>query len=190
MSVYQISPYAKLTPCRPRAFQPTSHLPNRCSQCAARFAAGKKGKDRLQQHLDWHFRRNRKERESEARGRGANRRWLPRVEVSRICCRLRRMLIPLRPGQTTSPKHSPASEMKMSMLDPLRRAWPRALPPLLSRNNVSTRSSSRNGSSFQPKKKPAGGNEGVLSVKRSLSMSLCRMRRNGCGGIASKSRIA
>ncbi|KAJ9093538.1 hypothetical protein QFC21_006379 [Naganishia friedmannii] len=62
-----------------REFQPTSHLPNRCSQCAARFAAGKTGKDRLQAHLDWHFRRNRKERESE--GRGANRRWLPRAEV-------------------------------------------------------------------------------------------------------------
>ncbi|KAJ9112520.1 hypothetical protein QFC22_006277 [Naganishia vaughanmartiniae] len=64
---------------QPRDFQPTSHLPNRCSQCAARFAAGKTGKDRLQAHLDWHFRRNRKERESE--GRGANRRWLPRAEV-------------------------------------------------------------------------------------------------------------
>ncbi|KAJ9093771.1 hypothetical protein QFC19_008210 [Naganishia cerealis] len=62
-----------------RDFQPTSHLPNRCSQCAARFAAGKTGKDRLQAHLDWHFRRNRKERESE--GRGANRRWLPRAEL-------------------------------------------------------------------------------------------------------------
>ena len=59
-------------------FQPTAHLPNRCSQCAARFPAGPAGKDRLQAHLDWHFRRNRKERENE--GRGANRRWLPRAE--------------------------------------------------------------------------------------------------------------
>lgn len=59
-------------------FQPTAHLPNRCSQCAARFPAGPTGKDRLQAHLDWHFRRNRKERENE--GRGANRRWLPRAE--------------------------------------------------------------------------------------------------------------
>lgn len=59
-------------------FQPTVHLPNKCSQCAARFPAGKTGKDRLQFHLDWHFRRNRKERESE--GRGANRRWLPRAD--------------------------------------------------------------------------------------------------------------
>jgi pre-mRNA cleavage complex 2 protein Pcf11 len=32
----------------------------------------------LQAHLDWHFRRNRKEKENE--GRGANRRWLPRAE--------------------------------------------------------------------------------------------------------------
>jgi pre-mRNA cleavage complex 2 protein Pcf11 len=59
-------------------FQPTAHLPNRCSQCAARFPAGPAGKDRLQAHLDWHFRRNRKEKENE--GRGANRRWLPRAE--------------------------------------------------------------------------------------------------------------
>lgn len=61
-------------------FDPTAHLPNRCSQCAARFPAGKRGRERLQAHLDWHFRRNRKERESG--GRGANRRWLPRAEVS------------------------------------------------------------------------------------------------------------
>lgn len=59
-------------------FKPTAHLPNRCSQCAARFPAGQTGKDRLQAHLDWHFRRNRKEKENE--GRGANRRWLPRAE--------------------------------------------------------------------------------------------------------------
>lgn len=58
----------------------TAHLPHHCSQCAARFPAGERGKERLQSHLDWHFRRNRKERESE--GRGANRRWLPRADVS------------------------------------------------------------------------------------------------------------
>lgn len=34
----------------------------------------------MQAHMDWHFRRNRKERESG--GRGSHRRWLPRAEVS------------------------------------------------------------------------------------------------------------
>lgn len=61
-----------------RSFNPVAHLPNRCSQCSARFATGKSGQDRLRAHMDWHFRRNRKERESE--GREGNRRWLPRAE--------------------------------------------------------------------------------------------------------------
>ncbi len=65
---------------RERSFDPVAHLPNRCSQCSARFATGKSGQDRLREHMDWHFRRNRKERESE--GREGNRRWLPRAEVS------------------------------------------------------------------------------------------------------------
>ncbi|WRT66372.1 uncharacterized protein IL334_003327 [Kwoniella shivajii] len=51
------------------------HLPHRCKQCGMRFA----GDDsKFQAHMDWHFRRNRKERE--AAGRGAHRRWLPRAE--------------------------------------------------------------------------------------------------------------
>lgn len=36
------------------------------------------GENKLQTHMDWHFRRNRKERETE--GRGAHRRWLPSAE--------------------------------------------------------------------------------------------------------------
>ncbi|KAK4685215.1 hypothetical protein P7C73_g4940, partial [Tremellales sp. Uapishka_1] len=55
---------------------PTSHIPTRCKQCGMRFPLGDEAK--LQSHMDWHFRRNRKERESE--GRGAHRRWLPRAE--------------------------------------------------------------------------------------------------------------
>lgn len=53
---------------------PVSHLPVRCKQCGMRF---QEGENNLQAHMDWHFRRNRKERETE--GRGAHRRWLPRA---------------------------------------------------------------------------------------------------------------
>ncbi|WVQ99414.1 hypothetical protein IAU59_006547 [Kwoniella sp. CBS 9459] len=51
------------------------HLPHRCKQCGMRFVADDA---KFQAHMDWHFRRNRKERESG--GRGAHRRWLPRAE--------------------------------------------------------------------------------------------------------------
>ncbi|WWC61879.1 uncharacterized protein I303_104464 [Kwoniella dejecticola CBS 10117] len=51
------------------------HLPHRCKQCGMRFASDG---PHFQAHMDWHFRRNRKERESA--GRGAHRRWLPRSE--------------------------------------------------------------------------------------------------------------
>ncbi len=56
---------------------PTSHMPQRCKQCGIRFP---EGDAKMQAHMDWHFRRNRKERESE--GRGAHRRWLLRAEVN------------------------------------------------------------------------------------------------------------
>ncbi|KAK6910080.1 hypothetical protein I203_104109 [Kwoniella mangroviensis CBS 8507] len=52
------------------------HLPQRCKQCGMRFASDDNAK--FQSHMDWHFRRNRKERESA--GRGSRRRWLPRAE--------------------------------------------------------------------------------------------------------------
>ncbi|WVQ82379.1 hypothetical protein IAT38_004507 [Cryptococcus sp. DSM 104549] len=54
---------------------PLDHLPVRCKQCGMRFLAEDESFDA---HMDWHFRRNRKERESG--GRGAHRRWLPRAE--------------------------------------------------------------------------------------------------------------
>lgn len=54
---------------------PMGHLPVRCQQCGMRFA---ENDAKYQAHLDWHFRRNRKERESA--GRGGHRRWLPRAD--------------------------------------------------------------------------------------------------------------
>ncbi|WWC70199.1 uncharacterized protein I206_104149 [Kwoniella pini CBS 10737] len=50
-----------------------NHLPHRCKQCGMRFASDG---PKFQAHMDWHFRRNRKERESV--GRGSHRRWLVR----------------------------------------------------------------------------------------------------------------
>ncbi|OWZ60259.1 hypothetical protein LQV05_000162 [Cryptococcus neoformans] len=52
-----------------------AHLSHRCQQCGMRFPSANAAFDA---HMDWHFRRNKKERESG--GRGAHRRWLPRVE--------------------------------------------------------------------------------------------------------------
>lgn len=56
---------------------PLDHLPKKCTQCGKRFPEDDGGK--LTVHMDWHFRRNRKEKESG--GRGAHRRWLPKAEV-------------------------------------------------------------------------------------------------------------
>lgn len=73
-----VTPPVYLTDFRPNSL-PLAHLPERCKQCGVRFA---EGAEKMQAHMDWHFRRNRKERESE--GRGAHRRWLPRAEVGRL----------------------------------------------------------------------------------------------------------
>ncbi|WVQ72591.1 hypothetical protein IAR50_002149 [Cryptococcus sp. DSM 104548] len=51
------------------------HLPHQCSQCGERFPSDNAA---AKAHMDWHFRRNRQERETG--GRGAHRKWLPRVE--------------------------------------------------------------------------------------------------------------
>ncbi|RXK38292.1 hypothetical protein M231_04465 [Tremella mesenterica] len=64
-----------LTVSLPEREIPLDHLPERCKQCGLRFPGIG---TQMQEHLDWHFRRNRKERETE--GRGAHRRWLPRAE--------------------------------------------------------------------------------------------------------------
>ena len=75
---------------------PTSHLPQRCKQCGIRFP---EGEATMQAHMDWHFRRNRKERETE--GRGAHRRWLPRGEVSGSLSFLRCRLYPTNQSMLT-----------------------------------------------------------------------------------------
>jgi len=78
------------------------------------------GEAKFQAHMDWHFRRNRKERETE--GRGAHRRWLPRaeewinenVEGS---------------GPSTSPKKTDTSlptKLPAERLAALKRKWVRA----------------------------------------------------------------
>ncbi|ORY33968.1 hypothetical protein BCR39DRAFT_517977 [Naematelia encephala] len=55
---------------------PLSHLSRRCHQCSKRFPEGDQAK--FDAHMDWHYRRNR--REHETSGRGAHRKWLPRAE--------------------------------------------------------------------------------------------------------------
>ncbi|KAL7421872.1 mRNA 3' end processing factor [Cryptotrichosporon argae] len=51
---------------------PVAQFGARCKQCGLRFL---NADAKLQAHMDWHFRRNRNERQSE--GRGAHMRWLP-----------------------------------------------------------------------------------------------------------------
>lgn len=57
----------------------SSLLPNQCLQCGLRAPASRKGKERLDTHLDWHFRLNKRTRESE--GRGNSRAWFVDVKV-------------------------------------------------------------------------------------------------------------
>lgn len=65
----------ELTPS-PRSL-PSSQLPERCRTCGIRMP---EGEEKMQAHMDWHFRRNRKDREGQ--GRGAHRKWLPKNDVS------------------------------------------------------------------------------------------------------------
>ncbi|CAE6412213.1 unnamed protein product [Rhizoctonia solani] len=50
-----------------------NRLPLQCKQCALRFPAGETGKKSMEDHLDLHFKQNRKAREST--GRGHSRSW-------------------------------------------------------------------------------------------------------------------
>ncbi|CAE6539573.1 unnamed protein product [Rhizoctonia solani] len=50
-----------------------NRLPLQCKQCALRFPAGEAGKKSMEDHLDLHFKQNRKAREST--GRGHSRSW-------------------------------------------------------------------------------------------------------------------
>ncbi|THH02751.1 hypothetical protein EW026_g162 [Hermanssonia centrifuga] len=53
-------------------------LPSQCKQCGIRFAGDSTGKKKLQDHLDMHFRQNRKA--SQAAGRGYSRSWFITID--------------------------------------------------------------------------------------------------------------
>lgn len=53
-------------------------LPLQCRQCANRYPAGKNGQASMDQHLDWHFRQNRRAKDSAIRGQ--SRSWFSRLE--------------------------------------------------------------------------------------------------------------
>lgn len=55
------------------------NLPTQCKQCAVRFPGDTRGKKLLEDHLDMHFRQNRKA--SQAIGRGHSRSWFVTLEV-------------------------------------------------------------------------------------------------------------
>lgn len=60
-------------------------LPGQCKQCGMRFSDGVSGKKQMEDHLDMHFRQNRKA--SQSTGRGHSRGWFVTVEV-RFTCRI------------------------------------------------------------------------------------------------------
>lgn len=55
-----------------------NRLPSQCKQCGIRFPDGSKGKKHMEDHLDMHFRQNRKA--GQAVGRGYSRSWLISME--------------------------------------------------------------------------------------------------------------
>ncbi|KAI0832354.1 hypothetical protein BC628DRAFT_1346325 [Trametes gibbosa] len=55
-----------------------SNVPTQCKQCGVRFPGGAAGKQQLDDHLDMHFRQNRKA--SQAIGRGHSRSWFVSLE--------------------------------------------------------------------------------------------------------------
>lgn len=57
-----------------------NRLPLQCKQCAMRFPAGEAGKKTMEDHLDLHFKQNRKA--SQNTGRGHSRSWFIAREVS------------------------------------------------------------------------------------------------------------
>ncbi|PWN44767.1 hypothetical protein IE81DRAFT_271598, partial [Ceraceosorus guamensis] len=54
-------------------------LPLQCRQCSNRYPAGEAGQKSMDEHLDWHFRHNRRAKEMAARGQGQSRSWLSRI---------------------------------------------------------------------------------------------------------------
>lgn len=59
-----------------------NRLPSQCKQCGIRFPDGSKGKKHMEDHLDMHFRQNRKA--GQAVGRGYSRSWLISMEVRQM----------------------------------------------------------------------------------------------------------
>jgi pre-mRNA cleavage complex 2 protein Pcf11 len=57
-------------------------MPIQCKQCAIRFPEGQGGKKQMEDHLDMHFRQNRKA--SENIGRGHSRSWFVGADVSSL----------------------------------------------------------------------------------------------------------
>lgn len=53
-------------------------LPLQCRQCANRYPSGEKGQASLDKHLDWHFRQNRRAKDSAVRGQ--SRSWFSKLE--------------------------------------------------------------------------------------------------------------
>ncbi|WWD17299.1 hypothetical protein CI109_101739 [Kwoniella shandongensis] len=90
------------------------HLPHRCKQCGMRFPAADA---KFDAHMDWHFRRNRKERETA--GRGAHRRWLPRAEE------WIKDVVEAGPSTLASPSHQVTASTQVSAerLAQLRQKW-------------------------------------------------------------------
>jgi pre-mRNA cleavage complex 2 protein Pcf11 len=67
-------------------------LPVQCKQCGIRFADNFVGKKEMQDHLDMHFRQNRKANQNI--GRGHSRSWFIGVEVGLGSCLSLRSLTP------------------------------------------------------------------------------------------------
>lgn len=54
-------------------------LPSQCRQCSVRAPSSTKGRARLDTHMDWHYRHNKRARDSE--GRGNSRAWFVDAKV-------------------------------------------------------------------------------------------------------------
>lgn len=56
----------------------SKELPLQCRQCANRYPSGPKGQASLDKHLDWHFRQNRRAKDSAVRGQ--SRAWFSKLD--------------------------------------------------------------------------------------------------------------
>ncbi|WVW83930.1 hypothetical protein I302_105953 [Kwoniella bestiolae CBS 10118] len=109
------------------------HLPQRCKQCGMRFASDD---DKFQSHMDWHFRRNRKERESA--GRGSHRRWLPRAEewINDTYSQSAEAGPSTNPATNSPGKSSASTTISAERLQQLREKWIKVPSPSTKTNTV------------------------------------------------------